>query len=168
MYLLKIDNRMLPYKDVDTWNLEKENLLLFWKLKPYLKRTRLGFYTLTSNLGYWRKANQIHRWFVENVQDWADDCGSYVVSKEKLKELLDICYQVKDSITLIDNVENTKRIADPAIAKKLLPTYDGFYFGSFDYDQCYAEDINDTIEILEKVLKSVDFNKYSVLYHSSW
>jgi hypothetical protein len=36
---------------------------------------------------YWRKANQIHKWFVDNVQDGVDDCKEYWVSEEKLQEL---------------------------------------------------------------------------------
>jgi len=28
---------------------------------------------------YWRKANAIHRWFVENVQGGQDDCKPYYV-----------------------------------------------------------------------------------------
>ncbi len=36
-------------------------------------------------VGYWRKANQIHNWFVKNVQGGVDDCGYYGVTKEKLE-----------------------------------------------------------------------------------
>ena len=34
---------------------------------------------------YWRKSNQIHKWFVDNVQGGNDNCGEYYVSHEKLK-----------------------------------------------------------------------------------
>ena len=36
---------------------------------------------------YWRKANAIHNWFVQNVQDGNDDCKKYWVSIDHLKEL---------------------------------------------------------------------------------
>jgi hypothetical protein len=29
---------------------------------------------IVQEAGYWRKANAIHRWFVDNVQDGNDDC----------------------------------------------------------------------------------------------
>ena len=32
---------------------------------------------------YWRKSNQIHKWFVDNVQGGEDNCGDYYVSHEK-------------------------------------------------------------------------------------
>ena len=183
MYLSKINNGALAYKDVCTWDLEKTDPKLFWKLRPYMKETKYGF-ELTEEVGYWRKANQIHNWFVENVQDGTDDCRSYIVSKEKIEELLDICKQVRDSITLVDgivrngqvmkdglmvdNLESGKTIINTEIAEELLPTREGFFFGSTDYDQWYAEQINDTIEILEKVLCEVDFDNYTLLYASSW
>ena len=30
--------------------------------------------------GYWRKANQIHQWFVDNVQEGVDNCSEYYVT----------------------------------------------------------------------------------------
>ena len=143
-----------------------------------------GFKHITEDVGYWRKANQIHNWFVENVQDGVDDCSSYIVSKEQIEELLDVCIQVKDSITLIDgevrngqiskngvmvdNIEPGKQIVNSAVAEELLPTCAGFFFGSTDYDQWYAEDIYNTIEILERILDDFDFESYTLLYSASW
>ena len=46
---------------------------------------------VSVNVAYWRKANQIHNWFVTNVQRGEDDCGEYYVSREKLSQLLRDC-----------------------------------------------------------------------------
>ena len=64
---------------------------------------------------YWRKANQIHKWFVDNVQGGNDNCGEYYVSHEKLKELRETCRQAIFA-------------KDP----NLLPPQAGFFFGSYD------------------------------------
>ena len=61
---------------------------------------------ITVEAMYWRKSNQIHKWFVDNVQDGTDDCGNYDVSTEKLKELLDVIEQI---------------LADKSKADSLLP-----------------------------------------------
>ena len=45
-------------------------------------------------VGYWRKANHIHKWFVDNVQDGEDDCREYDVSIEQLHELRNICFDI--------------------------------------------------------------------------
>lgn len=114
---------------------------------------------ITEQFGYWRKANAIHKWFVDNVQDGVDDCKEYYVDEDDLKRLLDTCKKVKENHDL---------------ASELLPTTRGFFFGSVEYDEYYFMDIDETIEILEKALKDIeeDENKgldgYSYFYSSSW
>jgi hypothetical protein len=103
-----------------------------------------------EEVGYWRKANQIHNWFVEYVQDGVDNCGEYYVCSDKLKDLLDLCKQVQ---------------ADNSLAEELLPTTSGFFFGDTAYNEWYFKDIENTIEILEKVLDEKGADYY---YSSSW
>jgi hypothetical protein len=106
--------------------------------------------TIVEELGYWRKANQIHRWFVENVQDGVDNCGEYFVSKTDLQSLLDVCLAVK---------------LDHSQAEELLPAASGFFFGNTDYDEWYYNDIDNTIDILKEALTDEDASYY---YSSSW
>ena len=89
---------------------------------------------------YWRKANQIHNWFVNNVQDGKDDCGSYYVSFEQIKELYYLVQRVRES-------------QDPALAKKLLPPVEGFFFGSVEIDDWYWEDLKRTEEGLLEIIE---------------
>jgi hypothetical protein len=102
-----------------------------------------------EEIGYWRKANHIHNWFVKNVQNGVDDCGSYSVSKEQLNDLYKICSAV------MENKDS---------ASTLLPTADGFFFGSTEYGEGYYEDILDTMKILENIDKSEE----NFIYGSSW
>ena len=140
--------------------------------------------SLWDEVGYWRKANQIHNWFVKNVQDGIDDCGTYEVTEEQLVDLLDTCKEVKANSKLIDGkVKNGERlgengwepimedgqyIEDPTVAEELLPTTSGFFFGSEGYDQWYMADIDYTIETLTKVLEETDFETEMVCYSASW
>lgn len=55
-----------------------------------------------EDVGYWRKANQIHNWFVQNVQGGEDDCEFYEVSQSKLIELRDTCQKVIDTAIIED------------------------------------------------------------------
>ena len=80
----------------------------------------IGHVITATEIGYWRKANQIHRWFVDNVQDGRDECKIHELGKEKLEELLSLCREVKEN---------------PEQASKLLPTQQGFFFGSYEYDE---------------------------------
>lgn len=106
--------------------------------------------TIVEEAGYWRKQNQIHRWFVENVQGGVDNCGEYYVGSDKLQELLDICKKIQ---------------SDNSLAEELLPSASGFFFGGTDYDEWYFNGIDNTVDILEEVLSDTHADYY---YSSSW
>ena len=131
------------------------------------------YFSLFKQVGYWRKANAVHNWFVENVQDGNDNCGYYVVTKEKIEELKETCKKVLETLndsekeTIKDNynydVEQYKNIET---AKDLLPTQAGFFFGSTAYGQYYKEDLEETIRICN-YCGWVDAD-FEFVYHSSW
>ena len=121
--------------------------------------------SVNIEVGYWRKANQIHKWFVDNVQDGEDDCKDYWVSPEKLQELLNTCKKVLEFKTIEDTEEKECKCAE------LLPTQTGFFFGSYEYDDWYFDQIEDTIAILEKIDLEEDRQSKLVIsyyYSSSW
>ena len=97
----------------------------------------------------WRKANAIHGWFVENCQDGKDECQESYVSREKLQELVDLCQEA------LDNPD----------AEVLEPTA-GFFFGSYEKDEYYFQDLKDTIEGIEKALELP--NSFEFYYQASW
>lgn len=101
---------------------------------------------------YWRKSNAIHKWFVNNVQDGNDDCGTYWVSNEKLQELLSV----------LDTV-----LQDRSRAAELLPTTSGFFFGSTEMDEWYWADLEQTQLRLREILDQ-DNAGWDFEYHSSW
>lgn len=137
-----------------------------------------------TEIAYWRKANHIHKWFVDNVQNGIDQCQKSPATREQLQKLLQVCEEVSKSIQLIDGyVYNGMHlgpdtggqlvtdyiegqvIAEPEIAEKLLPTQEGFFFGSVAYDQWYYEDVENTIKMIKDALNS-DFQEF--VYQSSW
>ena len=75
--------------------------------------------SIIESVGYWRKANAIHKWFVDNVQEGEDDCKTYWVSCGHLTKLL------QDVTKVLDNHQ---------LAKEILPAESGFFFGPTDYD----------------------------------
>ena len=140
--------------------------------------------SLFEEVGYWRKANQIHKWFVDNVQNGVDDCNYYEVTKEHIEQLLSICKEIRAKVDLVEgnivisrsiqngewvnNYEKGLIISNPEVCEELLPTQSGFFFGSTDYDEYYMKDIDYTIELCERILKETDFENYRLAYCSSW
>lgn len=160
----------------------------FYNTKYYYWDTehKYGRNYIKEQVGYWRKANEIHNWFVENVQDGEDDCRYHrEVTREVLEELLSMCNKVLASCRLVDGeIENGynfdedgnripiltdgKYVEDPSVAEELLPTTSGFFFGGTNYDEYYVEDIENTIDIITTVLETTDFEKEMIYYVSSW
>jgi hypothetical protein len=154
-------------------------------LDMYLSKKLRGTKTV-EEVAYWRKANQIHRWFVEHVQRGTDDCRKHYAPRKRLKELLDTVNSVLQASHLVPGkvtngytlstvgtkvvrtpmVENGQRIADPSVARGLLPTQEGFFFGSTDYDESYYADLEHTRDVLTKALAQPDDGSF--YYRSSW
>lgn len=187
MYLEKCNRKMWGFKDFDVDFVKQNKPEIYEEMKPFLisKGTHFHWESIFEDVGYWRKANAIHRWFVDNVQNEIDDCEYYEVSKEKAQELLDICKTIKAETKLekgmIENGyrfdENGNRIpileegltmVNADVAEGLLPTQSGFFFGSTNYDEWYMQDIDSTIEILTKALEETDFDREMLVYSSSW
>lgn len=168
----------------------RTDLIDFYKQKKYTrhfdwdKNDTCAYETIFTEIAYWRKANEIHNYFVEYAQHGVDDCGTYDVSKKQLEDLLYKCKEVKRIAVLekskvvngytfqngkeIPMYEDGEVIANEDEVAAILPTRSGFFFGSTDYDKCYMEDINYTIDVLERVLAETDFDTEAVCYHSSW
>lgn len=131
---------------------------------PNLTDLRISRQT-NYEVGYWRKANQIHNWFIQNCagrdeyDNPIDDCRPIEITVDKLEELLDTCKKV---------------LADHTLANSLLPTTSGFFFGSTEYDDYYFGELEQTVEIIEPVLKfakhKLEIKDYAweVYYQASW
>ena len=110
----------------------------------------------------WRKANAIHKWFVDHVQDGKDNCGRYYVSLDNLKDLRSAC---REAMTLYDegNIED---------AAMFMPTQSGFFFGSTDYDEYYREDLQRTFDACNNLIRTIESPHrkqwLSIEYESSW
>lgn len=108
---------------------------------------------VTTQVAYWRKANAIHQWFVDNVQSGEDNCSEYYVPTDSLIDLRDTCTAV---------------LADPSQAGELLPPQEGFFFGSTEIDEWYFDDLRYTVEVLDKALAAEDETFHNYYYRASW
>jgi hypothetical protein len=107
---------------------------------------------ITEQVGYWRKANQIHNWFVLHCQNGDDECQNTHISIGQLEDLLITCKKV---------------IQDNDLAEELLPISQSFFFGGTEYDEYYYNDIEYTIELIESLLLEDNTNS-DFYYQSSW
>ena len=144
---------MSPYlDDKDGARINKINKMFDLKKVDHFDRP-IAANTVIFEIAYWRKANAIHAWFVQNVQDGKDECQASYVSREKLQELLDLCKEV---------------LEHRGLAPKLLPSTNGFFFGSTVYDDWYFDNIKFTAKRLDYVLNDPRFKRMEFEYQASW
>lgn len=121
--------------------------------------------TIVESIGYWRKANQIHNWFVQNVQNGDDDHGEHRVSRENFESLL-------ADINTVLNAKDTPE--EEGAIEDLLPPTSGFFFGSTEIDEWYWKDLEDTKTLIQNVLLEMDEDQKNpnawidYYYSASW
>lgn len=148
---------------------------------PNIDKKKISY--IVEEIAYWRKANAIHKFFVDECGNGIDECQRIEVSSDKLEELVKRCKTIleKSNIktetiiqkNIIDNTESEETIRIITNPKKyatqLLPTTEGFFFGSTEYDEWYIQDLEKTIEYLEPYLnKDKDDWGVSYYYRASW
>ena len=145
--------------------------------------------SVTEQIAYWRKANAIHSWFVNNVQEGVDDCKEHSFGTDELQQLVDLCNKVlevaKTDTGMVSNGQTFKDgkwenimvegtiVTNPEEVAELLPPTEGFFFGSTDIDGYFLEDIKLTVKQLEPYLEKNDEGEYvyrfaDFFYQSSW
>lgn len=107
---------------------------------------------VVEEIGYWRKANAIHAWFVQNAQGGRDECQDTYVDRSTLALLL-----AAVDVVLVDHEK----------AEELLPTQSGFFFGGTEYDEYYFEELLLTKAILEAALAE-QHDVGDIYYRASW
>jgi hypothetical protein len=153
MYLFA-NRHMSKFRDDESEIMDKV-LGVFPELEGYRggeKYSSLGSVSFEITVGYWRKANHIHRWFLNNcARGEEDNCQRIYVSREKLEELRDTCRRVLEFRHLAENQ---------------LPTQEGFFFGGTSYDEYYYSENEHTIKVIEEALKLPE--GYIFYYQASW
>lgn len=103
---------------------------------------------------YWRKANQIRKWFVDNTGYPEDaDCLMHKVTKEQLEQLVSDCRKVMENHSL---------------AGELMPSSEGFFFGNIEINEIYFSQIRETVRMVTEVIAETDWNNEDVFYYEWW
>ncbi len=143
------------------------------KVRKDIKPERIIY--ITEEVAYWRKFNALHGWFVDKLANGEDDCQELYVGKEILEELLSTLKKAKDIIekskvvekvlTDWNNKEYTVRVYDcEDEIKDIFPPTEGFFFGDYQINEWYKENIEETIEIIENLLHEASENIVNGLY----
>lgn len=114
------------------------------KEKPGEDTSLLEVSGVTVRVGYWRKFDALHRWFVNNTQEGHDDCRPSFVSVDTLIELEEQLEQVSD---------------DPASASE--------YFTADENETLDEGEVDYTLKVLHHA-KRLQAQGWDITYRASW
>ena len=165
---------------VQSFDAEKKDIVT--QVKVVDKKNKYGINPdkvvyITEEVGYWRKANAIHNFFITQTGK-EDNCEPIRIPIGILRNLYERCKTIlKDNTQekeeIYQDLEGNEKarmvkvLKDDTKAKELLPTCEGFFFGSTEYDEWYVDDLERTIEILEPLINSED-GWSEIIYEASW
>ena len=109
---------------------------------------------IEEELMYWRKANHIHKYFVDHCGGGEDNCQDIYISDDMI-------------IELVNRLKKVIKAKDDKVSAELLPTGSGFFFGSIEYDEYYYQECERTLNELSDLLDNGDIEG-STFYQASW
>ncbi|HHU8001616.1 TPA: hypothetical protein ACUKX0_004817, partial [Escherichia coli] len=101
-------------------------------------------------VGYFRKFNALVSW-VENNVGMVENCELVELNREHLLKL-------KADLECL-NEENCSEI---------MPTMEGFFFGSQKYDDFYWRDVDELRELTEELIENHDFDNNRLTFCAWW
>lgn len=128
--------------------------------------------SIFDQLARFIKANPIFNWFIQNVMNNNIDKEYYEVTENNLKNLLEVCNKVREGFTFVktDSYYGDEYEVNVEVAKEVLPTVDdaGYVFGPHNYGRAYVNQIINTIDVVNKILETTDFEKETVYLNAIW
>ena len=130
-------------------------------------------------VGYWRKVNAVHGWFINKIASGVDECQELYISREQLEQLRQDCivalanpernyeienqkvfYQLCDYLNKLETPINLANYNNP------VPPVEGFFFGGNELSDYYFSQLEYTIDLITNLLELDD--DFSFHYQASW
>ena len=92
----------------------------------------------SSEIAYFRKVNFLVKFMESYYGKVVENCVPLEINKEVILELKNRCIKV---------------LKDHTLAKELLPTQEGFFFGSTNYNEFYYKDVSSVLNKCDEILE---------------
>ena len=103
---------------------------------------------------YYRKVNFLRQWFIDKGMAPSSNNDIYRITIVDIQALKDDCE------TVLEN---------PSQAEDILPTTEGFFFGSTEYDEYYFDDVKEVLENANEIIRLYDeYDVFDIFYIDWW
>ena len=119
-----------------------------------------------EEVAYFRKVNLLIPFF-----KYGENCSDLIITKDQVEDLIGTCSNV------LDHFSNLKQLyKEDAYTKEewidycqeTLPNQDGFFFGSYEYDEWYLNKVEHVKKQFEEVIENVDWERQDLTMYCWW
>ncbi|MGY3725451.1 hypothetical protein SAMN05421767_10422 [Granulicatella balaenopterae] len=121
-----------------------QNIYIIKQNKEYGKDERYG-----EEFYYFRKVNSLQGFFEEKFN--IDNCEYIEIDEDTIDDIITRCKVVLEY---------------PKLADDVFPTTEGFFYGRYDYNQSYFEDVKDVYNCFSELKKLL--NQLEKIYYTCW
>jgi len=109
-----------------------------------------------EKVGYFRKVNCLAGFIAKNYNFDSVD-GIVELNQNEILNIIETAYKILEAK---ETPEFEKK------AKSLMPTKQGFFFGCYEYNDFYIDDLNNIIEVFKEILENTNFENETILYEN--
>ena len=164
------------------------------KLEVVYNGYRSTYETLMERekVAYFRKVNLLLPFFGYN-----ENCSDLILTKDQVESLIQVCRDVlakeadirsrlnerkcaKQNVQQVKaewNEKNVQRIQEQIesieqewvdYCQETLPNQDGFFFGSYEYDEWYLDKVEHVKKLFQEVIENVDWEQQDLVMFCWW
>lgn len=116
------------------------------KFYEHIMNTNFASSEEQYQVGYFRKFNALHKYMCD-LDHGRDECQKIFISREKLRELIKVLTEISEC---------------HGKAPVLLPTQDGFFFGSQEYNEWYFESVEEALSLFKSFEEFFEQNSHQL------
>lgn len=106
-----------------------------------------------TEIGYWRKHNALHGFMSTFTDHEIENLEHLPLTKDNLEEILELAEAI---------------VRKDLAPESAMPTTEGFFYGSYEYDEWYFHRMEDTIKIMKGALTDINFDEEEAIYQAWW
>lgn len=167
-------------KEETAYVVEGDDEIAYWRKANQIRQwfvNHIKEFNDDDNCGYYKVTKEL-------LEKLIFDCQAVLLSqedniidektKEKIRKVKILSERGVDgekegAKATLEKMEKKYGLTGVAVKpEEILPTSDGFFFGNTEYNTLYFQQLKNTVEMLSKVIETVDWDNEIVVYTESW
>ena len=120
-----------------------------------------------EEVAYFRKVNLLIPFF-----KYGENCSDLIITKDQVEDLIGTCSNVLDHFSNLKQLYKEEDVYTEEewieYCQEVLPNQDGFFFGSYEYDEWYLDKVEYVKKLFEEVIENVDWERQDLVMYCWW